>query len=75
MIELEDAHVLGGLEPIGESVETGAQDQDLPDALFNGAARRVLGEPAAHRDEQAQGPPLRALLGERYGVVGVLPED
>ncbi len=75
MIELEDTQVMGWLEPIGEGVETRAHDQDLPHALFKGAARGILGEPAAHRYEQAQGPPLRALLGERDGVIGVLPQD
>ena len=37
--------------------------------------RRVLGETAAHGDEQAQRPPLRPFLGERDGVVSVWPED
>ena len=60
---------------IGESVETSAHDQDLPHALFDGAARGILGEAAAHSDEQAQAPPLGLLLGERDGAVGVLPED
>ena len=53
MIELEDAEVVGPLEPIGEGVETGAQHQDLPHAVGDRMGRRVLGEPAAHRDEQA----------------------
>ena len=75
MIELEDAHVLSWLEPIGESIEARAHDQDLSDAFFNGSASRVLGETAAHGDEQAQGPPLRALPGERNRMIGVLPED
>ena len=75
MIELEDAQVLGPLEPIGEGVETRAQHQDLPHAFFDRTARRVLGEAAAHGDEQAQAPPLRPFPGERDGVVGVWPED
>ena len=53
MIELEDAHVLGPLKSIGESVETRAQHQDLPHAFFDRMDRRVLGETAAHGDEQA----------------------
>ena len=75
IIELEDAHVLGRLEAIGESIETRAHDQDLPDAFFNGSASRVLGETAAHGDEQAQGPPLRPFPGERDRALGVLPQD
>ena len=52
MIEFEDAHVLGRLEPIGESIEARAHDQDLSDAFFNGSASQVLRETAAHGDEQ-----------------------
>ena len=37
--------------------------------------RRILGEAAAHGDEQAQTPPLRPFPGERDGVVGVRPQD
>ena len=73
MIELEDAQILGPLKPIGESVETGAQHQDLPHAVCDRMGRRILGEPAAHRDEQAQASPLRPFLGERDGAVGVRP--
>ncbi len=72
MIELEDAHILGPLEPIGEGVEAGAQHQDLPHAFLDRMGRRILGEPAAHRDEQAQASPLRPLPGERDGALGVL---
>jgi hypothetical protein len=75
MIELEDPQIGGLLQSIGESVETGAEHQDLSRAFFDRTARRILGEPAAHRDEQAQASPLRPLLGERDGVVGVWPED
>ena len=38
-------------------------------------AAEILGEPAAHGDEQAQRPPLRPFPGERDGVVGVRPQD
>ena len=62
MIEFEDAHVLGRLEPIGESIEARAHDQDLSDAFFNGSASRVLRETAAHGDEQTQGTAAPALL-------------
>ena len=72
MIELEDAQVVRPLEPVGEGVEACAQHQDLPHAFFDRMGRRVLGEPAAHRDEQAQASPLRPFLGERDGAVGVL---
>ena len=75
MIELEHAHVLGRLESIGEGVETRAQNQNLLHALSNRAARRILREPAAHRDEQAQRPTFRPFLGESDGVVCVRPED
>jgi hypothetical protein len=75
MIELEDAHLLDSLESIGEGVETRAQHQDLPHAFFDRTGRRVLGEPAAHRDEQAQASSLRPFLGECDGAVGVRPED
>ncbi len=75
MIELEDPQVGGRLESIGEGVETGAEHQDLPHAFFDRTGRRVLGEPAAHGDEQAQTSPLRPFPGERDGVVGVWPED
>jgi hypothetical protein len=75
MIELEDAQVPGRLEPIGEGVEAGAQDQDLLHAFFDRMGRRVLGETAAHGDEQAQRPPLRPFLGERDGALGVLAQD
>jgi hypothetical protein len=37
--------------------------------------RRVLGEPAAHRDEQAQASSLRPFLGDCDGALGVRPED
>jgi hypothetical protein len=75
MIELEDAQILSRLKSIGEGVETCAEHDDLPHAVTNCAPRRVLGEAAAHRDEQAQRPPLRPLFGERNRIVGVLPED
>ena len=75
MIEFEDAHILGRLEPIGEGIEPGAQHQDLRHAFFNRIGRRVLGETAAHGDEQPQASPLRPFLGERDSVVGVWPED
>ena len=73
VIELENPQIVGQLKSIGEGVETRAQDQDLPHALFDGAARGILGKAAAHGDEQAQGPPLRLLLGEGDGAVGVWP--
>ena len=75
MIELEDPQIPGLLESIGESVETGAHDQDLADAIFDRQGRRILGEAAAHGDEQPQRPALRPLPGERDGVVSVWPED
>ena len=62
MIELEDAHVRRRLKSVSERVEACAQDQDLPHADRDCIARRILCEPAAHRDEQAQRPPLRLLL-------------
>ena len=75
MIELEDAQVPRRLESVSERVETRAQHQDLPHAFFDRMARRILGEAAAHGDEQAQASPLRPFPGERDGVVGVWPED
>jgi hypothetical protein len=75
MIELEDPQFRGPLESIGESVETGAQHQDLPHAFLDRMGRRILGEAAAHGDEKAQTSPLRALPGERDGAVGLRPED
>ena len=75
MIELEDPQIMGLLESIGEGVETSAEHQDLPYAVRDRTARRVLGEAAAHRDKQTQTSPLRTFSGERDGVVGVRPED
>ena len=75
MIELEHPQIVGRLKSIGEGVETGAQHQDLPHAVCDRRARRVLGETAAHRDKQAQASPLRPFLGERDGALGVWPED
>ena len=72
MIELEHAHVLGRFKSIGEGVETRAQNQNLLRALSDRAARRILREPAAHRDKQAQRATFRPFLGESDGVVGVL---
>ena len=75
MIKLEDAHLPGRLQSVSEGVETGAQHQDLPHAVRYRFARRILGEAAAHGDEQTQRPPLRPLPGERDGAFGVWPED
>ena len=75
VIELEKAEIACLLEPIGESVETRAYNQNLPQPLTNGAARAILGEAAAHGDEQAQRPPLRPLPGQRDGAFGVWPQD
>jgi len=39
VIELEDLQVMGRLEPVGESVEPGAQHQNLPHAFFDRVGR------------------------------------
>ena len=75
MIELEYGEIPGRGKTVGEGVETRAEHQDLPHALVDCPARRVLREAAAHRDEETQGPPLRLFLGERDRFVRVLPED
>ncbi len=75
MIEFEDPQIPGPLNPIGEGVEARAEYEDLPHALSDRAASHILGEAAAHGDEQAQRPPLGPLLGQRDRLVGVLPED
>ena len=75
MVELEEAQPLGRLQPIGEGVEARAKHQDLPHALVNRPAGRVLGEAAAHRDEETQGPPPRLFLGERDRFVCVCSQD
>ena len=75
MIELEHPEIVGRLKPIGEGVETRAQHQDLPHAICDCTARRVLGETAAHRNKKAQASPLRPVPGKRDSVVGVWPED
>jgi len=72
VIELEQAQALARLEPVGEGVEPRAEHENLLHALRNRATRRILGKSATHRDEQAQGPPLRPFLGEGDRVVGVL---
>ena len=74
MIELEDSQILGALNPIGEGVEARAEHENLPHALGHRAASHILGEAAAHGDEEAQGPPLGLLLGQRDRFLGVLPE-
>jgi hypothetical protein len=63
------------LEFFGFPSETGAEHQDLTHAPADRMARRILREPTAHCDEQAQASPLRAFPGEGYGPVGVFPKD
>ena len=75
MVELEDAQIVGRLQSVSEGVETRAQHQDLPHAVFDRQGRRILGEAAAHGDEQAQRPPLRPLPGESDGAFSVRPQD
>ena len=72
MIEFKDPQTLGPLNPIREGVEARAEHEDLLHALSHCAASHILGEAAAHGDEEAQGPPLGLLLGERDRLVGVL---
>ena len=75
MIELEDAQSLGPLKPIGECVQARAEYENLPHALSHRAASHILGEAAAHGDEEPQRPPLGPLFGQRDRLVGVSPED
>ena len=75
VIEFEDAQMVGRLKSIGEGVETRAENDNLPHALLDRPGRAILREAAAHRDEQAQTPPLRPFPGARDGVVSVLPQD
>ena len=63
------------LEPVGEGVEPGAEDEDLPHARLDRTAGGILGEAAAHGDEEAQAPPLRPRLGERDRLLGVTAEN
>jgi hypothetical protein len=44
---------------VGEGVEPGAEDHQLPRAAAYSQAERVLGEAAASGDKEAQGPPVR----------------
>jgi hypothetical protein len=74
MIEFENSQILGALNPIGEGVQARAEHENLPQALGHRAASHILGEAAAHGDEEAQGPPLGLLLGQRDRFLGVLPE-
>jgi len=48
--------------PIGERVQPGAEDDELPHATLHSQAERVLRKPAASGDKKAQGPPFR--IGE-----------
>ena len=75
MVELEEEQVLRRLEAIGESVEPGAEDDELPDACGDGGFRRVLGEAAAHGDEDPQRPLLRRRRAPRDRLFGVVAED
>ena len=75
MIELEEEQVRRRLEAIGESVEPGAEDDDLPHAGGDGGFRRVLGEAAAHGDEDPQRPLLRRRRGPRDRLLGFVAED
>ena len=54
VVDLGDAQALDRLDAIGEGVEAGAEDDDLPHAARDRAPRRVLGETAAHGDVEAQ---------------------
>ena len=75
MIDFGDAQTFDGLDAIGEGVEAGAEDDDLPHAPPDSLARRVFGHAAAHGDVEAQAAPLRvrARLGD--GALGVLAQN
>ena len=75
MIEFEDPQILGPPNPIGEGVEARAEYEDLPHAVSHRAVSHILGEAAAHGDEEPQRPPLGPLFGQRDRLVGVSPED
>jgi len=70
MIELEDTHVRERIA-IGESIETGAEQHVLPDALRDSLAQLVLGKPAADRQRRTQklAPPrpISRICFERVG--------
>ena len=49
MVDFEAAKSGVGFEPIGEGVEPGAEDEDLPDAAFNRDARNPRRSGCARR--------------------------
>ncbi len=69
MVDLGDAQPLDRLDAIGEGVEAGAEDDDLPHAARDRAPRRVFGEAAAHGDVEAQA--AQGRIGARLGDRGV----
>ena len=75
MIDLEYTQAGARLQPVGERVEPGAEHDDLPRALFDRLPRRLLGDAAARRDEQAQPAAGGIFAGLREYGLGVLAQD
>jgi hypothetical protein len=69
VVDLGHAQAFDRLGAIGESVEAGAEDDDLPHAARDRAPRRILGEAAAGGDIEAQA--ARGRIGARLGDRGV----
>ena len=76
MVDLEDPQARARVRVAQrERVEARAEHHGLAHAPRDRGGERVLRDPAACRDEEAQGPPARVRPGRRGDGRGVLAED